>query len=132
METFKRYCKILSLKDDPQLIREYVKVHSMGNSRPEVTYGMKEVGIIDMEIYLHGNIVFMIMDTVSDFDHETAMIELAGKPGQKEWESFVSRFQNTGADATAKDKWQLMERIYEMDQTLVNSAISGQVKIAKI
>ena len=49
---------------------------------------MKEVGIIDMEIYIHGNILFMIMDTVSDFDHEKAMMELASKPRQNEWEKF--------------------------------------------
>jgi L-rhamnose mutarotase len=57
----------------------------------------------------------MIMDTVPDFDHEKAMKELATKPRQSEWEAYVSRFQNTTADATADDKWQVMECIYEMN-----------------
>ncbi|MGA1978424.1 MAG: L-rhamnose mutarotase [Bacteroidales bacterium] len=129
METFyKRYCKILTLKDDPELIKQYKEIHAINKAWPEVTKGMKEAGIIDMEIYIHGNILFMIMDTVEEFDHNIAMAELASKPRQQEWESYVSRFQNARNDASAEGKWILMERIYEMDQETEFKAISGQVK----
>jgi L-rhamnose mutarotase len=112
---FKRYCKTLTLKDDPKLIADYKKVHSSGETWPEITQGMREVGILNMEIYIFGTRLFMIMDTVPDFDHEKAMKELATKPRQSEWEAYVSRFQNTTAEATADDKWQVMECIYEMN-----------------
>jgi L-rhamnose mutarotase len=113
---FKRYCKTLSLKDDAQLIEDYKRVHAPNAAWPEITQGMKDVGIIDMEIYLLGNRLLMIMDTVADFDHERAMAELATKPRQSEWEAYVSRFQQTSAEATADEKWQLMERIYKLDK----------------
>lgn len=113
--SFKRYCKTLSLKDDAKLIEDYKKVHSPGAAWPEITQGMREVGIVDMEIYIYGTRLFMIMDTVMDFDHDKAMAELALKPRQSEWESYVSRFQQSSADATADEKWQLMERIYKLD-----------------
>ena len=116
LPVFKRYCKTLSLKDDSQLIGDYKKVHAPGAAWPEITQGMREVGIIDMEIYLLGTRLFMIMDTVPDFDHERAMDQLAGKPRQSEWEAYVSRFQQTSEEATADEKWQLMERIYKMDK----------------
>ena len=125
---YKRYCKTMMLKDDPQLIKEYKKVHAKGNAWPEISQGMKEVGIIDMEIYLFNNRLFMIMNTTADFDHNKAMAELAGKPRQAEWEAFVSRFQVSSEKATANDKWQLMERIYELDQKNEYNAIDGQVK----
>lgn len=125
---YKRYCKILSLKNDPELIRKYKEVHGIGKCWPEITQGMKEVGILDMEIYIRGNILFMIMDTVEDFEHDKAMSDLAGKPRQSEWEAYVSQFQNTSADASADEKWQLMERIFEMDQREAYSAGQGQVK----
>jgi len=112
---FKRYCKTLTLKDDPQLIADYKKVHSPGETWPEITQGMRDVGILNMEIYIFGTRLFMIMDTVPEFDHEKAMKELATKPRQSEWEAYVSRFQNTSAEATADDKWQVMECIYEMN-----------------
>jgi len=112
---YKRYCKTLSLKDDVQLIEDYKKVHAPGAAWPEITQGMKDVGIVDMEIYLFGNRLFMIMDTVSDFDHEKAMKELAKKPRQGEWEAYVSRFQQSSSKASADEKWQLMERIYKLE-----------------
>ncbi len=112
---YKRFCKTLKLKDDRVLIEEYKKVHAPGAAWPEITQGMREVGITDMEIYIFGNQLFMIMDTVPDFDHDTAMKELAKKPGQSEWEAFVSKFQQTSADASADEKWQIMERIYKLD-----------------
>lgn len=112
----KRFCKTLVLKDDSRLIENYKKVHAQGAVWPEITQGMKEVGILDMEIYIFGTRLFMIMDTVADFDHDKAMEELARKPRQSEWEAYVSRFQQTSAEATADEKWQLMERIYKLDQ----------------
>ena len=114
--SYKRYCKTLALEDDLQLIEEYRKVHAPGNTWSEITQGMIDVGILDMEIYLLGNRLFMIMDTIAEFDHDRDMAELATKPRQSEWEAFVSRFQLTSAEATADEKWQLMERIYKLEQ----------------
>ena len=56
-----------------------------------------------------------MIHTVLEFDHDAAMKELAEKPRQEEWEAYVSGFQKTSADASAGEKWQLMERIYKMD-----------------
>ena len=112
---FKRYCKTMELRNDARLIEAYKKAHAKGAAWPEITQGMKEVGIIDMEIYLFGTKLFMIMDTVADFDHDKAMAQLAAKPRQGEWENYMSQFQDTSAEATADQKWQLMERIYKMD-----------------
>ncbi len=111
---YKRYCKFLSLQNDPKLIEAYRQRHAPGKVWPEITQGMRDVGILDMEIYLTGNLLFMIMETVPDFDHDAAMVELAGKPRQSEWEQVMNRFQSSDAD-TAEGKWVLMERIYEMD-----------------
>ena len=114
--SYKRYCKTLTLEDDARLIEEYKKVHAAGAVWPEITQGMIEVGILDMEIYITGNRLFMIMDTVPDFDHDKAMNELAAKPRQSEWEAYVSRFQSTSAEASADEKWQLIERIYKLGE----------------
>ena len=40
----------MELKDDPNLIEQYNKLHATGAILPEITSGMKEVGILDMEI----------------------------------------------------------------------------------
>ena len=113
--SFKRFCKTMELRNDKALIEKYKKAHAKGATWPEITQGMKEVGILDMEIYLHGTKLFMIMDTIATFDHDKAMAELAKKPRQSDWEAYMSQFQDTSADTTADQKWQLMERIYKMD-----------------
>ncbi|WP_421953334.1 L-rhamnose mutarotase [Persicobacter psychrovividus] len=130
MGHFKRYCKTLQLADDPELIQKYKQVHAQGAAWPEVTEGMKAVGILDMEIYLlpDGRQLFMIMDTVADFDHEQAMKKLATLDRQQEWENYVSEFQVSEKDASAENKWQLMERIYEMDQEEAFQPLDGQLK----
>ena len=125
---YKRYCKTLKLEDDPQLIERYIAAHGKDKVWPEIGQGMREVGIIDMEIYIHGNTLFMIMDTEADFDHERAFRELASKPRQAEWEAHMSQFQKTTADASADEKWVLMERIFELDQQKEYKAADGQLK----
>ncbi|MFI0431480.1 L-rhamnose mutarotase [Mariniflexile sp. HMF6888] len=114
--SFKRYCKTMELLNDSALIEAYKKAHAKGAAWPEITQGMKEVGIINMEIYLFGTRLFMIMDTTADFNHDIAMNELAMKPRQSEWEAHMAQFQDSSVEATANQKWQLMDRIYEMDK----------------
>jgi L-rhamnose mutarotase len=126
--TYKRYCKTLELENDPQLIAEYKKLHAMGAAWPEVTAGAKEVGIVNLEIYIFGTRLFMIMETVPDFDHDTAMAKLATLPRQSEWEATVSKFQKTSADASADEKWQLLERIFKMDQMNEEKLNEGYVQ----
>ena len=99
----------------------------MGKAWPEITQGMKNIGILDMEIYLLGNRLFMIMETNADFDHDSAFAHLASMPRQSEWEASMAKFQNTDADASADAKWQLMERIYKMDQQEQRPPIEGQL-----
>ena len=74
----KRYCQTLSLKDDPQLVEKYIEVHS--HVWPEIIEGQHEVGILSMEIYAKGRNLFMIVDTVDDFDWERDMARLATLP----------------------------------------------------
>lgn len=106
----KRYCQTLTLVDDLELIAKYVEAHA--HVWPEVIAGQREVGILDMQIYRRGRALFMIMDTVDDFDFERDMTRLATLPRQAEWEAYVSQFQGCAAAASSADKWQLMERIF--------------------
>ncbi len=107
----KRYCQALELKDDPVLIEKYCEVHR--HVWPEVINGQREVGITGMEIYISGRQLFMIMETVDDFDFERDMARLAELPRQAEWEAYVSKFQGVDPSASSKDKWHLMQKIFD-------------------
>lgn len=108
----KRYCQTMDLKGNPELIAEYVKRHSEAEAWPEIRAGIREVGILEMEIYILGTRLFMIVETPLDFDWETAMARLATLPRQAEWEAYMSIFQQADATATSAEKWQLMDRMF--------------------
>ena len=108
----KRYCQMLELVDDDELIKKYVEVHA--HVRPEIMAGQKEVGILDMQIYRYGNKVFMICDTVDEFDWERDMARLATLPRQAEWEAYVARYQGCDPSAPSAAKWHLMDKIFQL------------------
>jgi L-rhamnose mutarotase len=106
----KRFCQTLTLVKDAKKIAAYCQSHK--HVCPEITQCQREVGILDMQIYRHGRQLFMICDTVDDFDWERDMARLATLPRQAEWEAYVSQFQGCKADARSDEKWQLMDRIF--------------------
>ena len=108
----KRYCQMLNLKNGPKLIAEYRKVHSREKAWPEIRAGIRSVGILEMEIYILGSRLFMIVETPLDFDWETAMDRLSYLPRQAEWEEYVSKFQECVPTSTSTEKWKLMERMF--------------------
>lgn len=110
----KRYCRTMDLKSDNVLIREYVDRHSCGKVWPEILEGIRSVGILEMEIYLLGNRLFMIVETSLDFDWDSAMERLANLPRQQEWEDYMSIFQDCSEGDTADEKWMMMERIFKL------------------
>ena len=106
----KRYGQTLILVDDEEMIAKYVEAHA--HVWPEIVEGQREVGILNMEIYRSGRLLFMICDTVDDFDWSRDMARLALLPRQAEWEAYVSQFQGCAANARSDEKWQMMERIF--------------------
>lgn len=110
----KRYCQTLELVDDEKMIARYVEAHA--HVWPEVIEGQHQVGILGMEIYRRGRRLFMICDTVDDFDWERDSARLAALPRQAEWEAYVSQFQGCAADARSDEKWQMMEKIFDSEK----------------
>jgi L-rhamnose mutarotase len=110
----------MDLKDDPELIAEYKRRHSQGETWPEILAGIRGVGILDMQIFILGTRLVMIVETPVDFEWDRAMARLATLPRQQEWEDYMAIFQQCAEGATSDEKWQMMERmfyLYEKDKT---------------
>ena len=110
----KRFCQTLDLRDNPQLIAEYRHRHQPDSVWPEIIRGIREVGILEMEIYILGTRLFMIVDAPEDFDWTEAMARLATLPRQAEWEEYMSEFQKAEPGQTSDEKWQMMERMFHL------------------
>jgi L-rhamnose mutarotase len=109
----KRYCLTLDLKDDPALIAEYRRHHQ--KVWPEITSSIKDAGILDMEIYLLGTRMFMVMEVDERFSFDAKAKADGANPKVREWEELMWKFQKPLQQAQPGEKWLLMERIFKLE-----------------
>ena len=109
----RRFCLTLDLKDDPALIAEYRKYHE--KIWPEITESIKNSGIVDMEIYLLGTRMFMIMEVSESFSFEKKAMADQEDPKVQAWEQLMWKFQQALPGANPGEKWLLMERIFRLE-----------------
>ncbi len=110
----KRYCQTLDLRDNAALVAEYRRLHSREGIWPEILRGIKESGVLEMEIYLRGTRLFMIVELPADADWDNVMQRMAEQPRQTEWEALTAKYQEALAGAKSEEKWQMMERIFHL------------------
>ncbi len=108
----KRFCLALDLKNNPELINEYRQYHK--KVWPEIIKSIRDAGISDMEIYLTGNRLFMIMETDDGFSFEKKSRMDAENPKVKEWEALMWDYQQALPFSGPGEKWQLMEQIFSL------------------
>jgi L-rhamnose mutarotase len=112
--TVKRYCLTLDLKDDPALIAEYKGHHN--KIWPEITKSIRDSGILEMEIYLLGRRLFMIVDAADSFSFDEKAHTDQQNPKVREWEELMWRFQQPLPQAKRGEKWIPMERIFKLER----------------
>ena len=110
----RRYCLALDLKNDPKLIAEYKRYHE--KIWPEITESIKDSGIEDLEIYLLGTRLFMIMEVTDSFSFEAKAKADRSNPKVQEWEQLMWKFQQPLPQAKPGEKWLLMEKIFELEK----------------
>jgi L-rhamnose mutarotase len=110
----KRHCLTLDLKDDPKLIAEYKRYHE--KTWPEITKSIKDAGIVDLEIYLLGTRMFMLMEVNDQFSFEAKRKADGENPKVREWEELMWNYQQALPTAKPGEKWMLMERIFKLEQ----------------
>ena len=109
----RRFCLTLDLKNDPALIAEYKLYHQ--KIWPEITKSIKDSGIEDLEIYLLGTRMFMIMEVNNRFSFE-AKAQADGKNQKvQEWENLMWKFQQSLPQAKPGEKWLRMERVFKLE-----------------
>ena len=101
------------MNDDPNLIAEYKRYHE--KIWPEITRSIKDSGIQDMEIYLLGTRMFMIMEVNDSFSFEAKTKADQLNPKVQEWETLMGTFQKTLPQAKPGEKWLLMERVFKLE-----------------
>jgi len=109
----RRYCLTLDLKDDPELIREYRRHHEA--VWPQVQDSLCQAGILDLELYLLGTRLMMILEVAPTFSFEEKARIDRDNPKVQEWEQLMWNFQQPLPGTKPGEKWILMERIYKLE-----------------
>ena len=109
----RRYCLTVDLKKAPRLIAEYRRYHE--KIWPEITKSIKDAGVLDLEIYLLGERMFMILEVNEQFSFEAKAKADRENPKVREWEELMWKFQAPLADAKPGEKWLLMEKIFKLE-----------------
>lgn len=103
----------LNLKDDSEAIEKYKAYHT--NPFPEVVSALKEVGILDMKIWLLGRRLFMVYVAEDHFDPDRDFKRyLQLHPRCQEWEDLMGTFQENLPEARPNEKWALMEQVFQL------------------
>ena len=110
-----RHCLTLDLKDDPALIAEYQRYHQ--RVWPEIKQSIRSAGILDMEIYLLGTRMFMIIEADDTFSFAKKAELDRGNPKVQEWETLMWKFQQPLKEARPGEKWLPMQRIFKLSES---------------
>ncbi|GAL79522.1 L-rhamnose mutarotase [Algibacter lectus] len=108
----KKHCFALDLVDDAKLIEDYKVAHQ--KVWPEIIKSIKDSGIEDLEIYLVGNRLFMIMVVNDSFSFEQKNAMDTNNPKVQEWETLMWNYQQALPMAKEGEKWMLMEKIFQL------------------
>jgi L-rhamnose mutarotase len=108
----KQYCLALDLKDDPALIAEYEVYHRA--VWPEVLESIRLSGIERLDIYRWGNRLCMLLEADENFSFEAKAASDADNQKVQEWENLMWNYQQSLPGAKPGEKWQLMNKIFEL------------------
>ena len=108
----KRYCLTLDLINDEKLIEAYKQYHQ--SVWPEIKESITSSGIENLEIYLLGNRLFMIMEVNDSFSFEEKSKADLANPKVQEWETLMWKFQQALPGSKPGEKWILMDQIFKL------------------
>lgn len=107
-----RHCLTLDLKNDETAIAEYKRYHV--KIWPEVKKSLLDASIIDMEIYLAGTRLFMIMDVDDKFSFSAKAAADTANVKVQEWERLMEQFQQELPQSRPGQKWVVMEKVFSL------------------
>lgn len=109
----KTYARTLNLKDDAEIVRRYDEYHAA--AWPEVERGLCAIGIERMRIWRLGRRLFMLMETVDDFDPARDFARyMEMDPRIREWQALMETFQEPVPEARPGEWWADMRLVFDL------------------
>ena len=117
-----RYVFTVNLKDEPHVVDAYLRHHR--EVWPEVQASLRAAGVEQMDIYLLGRRLVMMVELRQGLDYRTAFLRHASSsPRVAEWERLMKSLQEPAAEARADEWWAAMEPVFHLNQDLAASPV---------
>jgi L-rhamnose mutarotase len=108
-----RHVLTVDLKDDPAAIEAYKSHHR--RVWPEVVRSLQRVGIREMEIYLLGRRLVMVVETNGHDVNRCFAAHVASSPRVAEWEALMKSLQQPPPDGRPGEWWATMEPVFRLE-----------------
>jgi L-rhamnose mutarotase len=109
-----RHVLTLDLRDDPDAVAAYRRQHA--EAWPEVVSSLRAAGVREMDIYLLGRRLVMILDLPDELDVPTVFARHleSADPRVAEWERLMKSLQQRAPDAPDREWWAPMEPVFRL------------------
>jgi len=107
-----RHVFALDLRDDPAAIEAYRAHHQ--RVWPEVIVSLRRVGILDMDIYILGRRLVMVVDTDGRDVRRAFAAHVASGPRVAEWEAMMQALQQAPPGGRPGEWWAEMEPVFSL------------------
>ena len=77
---------------------------------------IRDAGVEDLEIYLLGTRLCMIMEVNEEFSFEAKAAADQANPRVREWEELMWHYQKPLPQAKSGEKWIIMDRIFKLEK----------------
>jgi L-rhamnose mutarotase len=102
----------LLLQDGADVVERYRQYHR--HAWPEVIVRLREIGIVEMRIFLLGRRLFMYMQTVDGFAPEDEFPKLTQDARYREWDELMRTLQRPAPEAKPGEWWAAMEEVFDL------------------
>jgi L-rhamnose mutarotase len=115
MSRRERLVLTLNLKDDPAIVDAYKRHHRA--VWPEVQASLRRVGVEQMDIYLLGRRLVMVVEMRDGHDYRDAFRAHASSSQRvAEWERLMTSLQEPATEAGVGEWWAVMEPVFHLEQ----------------
>jgi L-rhamnose mutarotase len=110
-----RHVLTVDLRDDPVVIEAYKAHHR--RVWPEVLSSLRSAGLVDLQIYMLGRRLVMLVDLQEGLDVRRAFAaHVASHPRVAEWEALMKSMQQPVPGSPAGEWWAAMQPVFHLHE----------------